>query len=371
VARSIFFYTDSQILGGAEQALFMLIEHLAPVRWRSVLLLEAGPDVTPLADRGRSSGAEVRLIEPLPLGVLGARRVPRLVTALRADRPDVFHAHLSSPLAAKWGLAAAVAARVPAVVATVQLVPEFPIGRSSRIQLRLLSSMVDRYIAVSHDVATQLGDHLRWPRSKIDVIYNGVDLERFDRPSTPSLRAELGVGDRPLVLTCARLDPQKGLGVLLDAAAALPGVMFAVAGDGPERATLEASTRRRGLEGRVRFLGFRNDVPELLAACDVFLLPSLYEGSSLALLEAMAARRAIVTSDIGGTRELVEHETSGLLVPPRDVASLVAALRRVLSDAHLCAELAARARARVEQDFSAATVARRVERLYDEVLAHA
>jgi glycosyltransferase involved in cell wall biosynthesis len=291
-----------------------------------------------------------------------------LVRLLRAERPSVFHAHLSWPLAAKYALAASVAARTPAVVATVQLVPDFPIGYASRVQLRVLSRMVDRYIAVSHDIAGRLVDDFRWPRSKIEVIYNAVDLERFDRPSVPGIRAELEAGDRPIVLTCARLDPQKGHGALLDAAVALPGVVFALAGDGPERPALEARARQLGLDERVHFLGFRDDIPDLLGTADVFLLPSLYEGSSLAVLEAMAARRVVVSSDIGGTKELIENRRSGLLVPPGDAAAVAAALREVLSDEDLRVRLAARARERVEQEFTAGATAEATQRIYERLL---
>jgi glycosyltransferase involved in cell wall biosynthesis len=371
VARSIFFYTDSRIFGGAEHALFMLIRQLDPARWRSVLLLEAGEDIEPLAERARAAGAEVRLIDPLPLGLLGARRMLGLTRFLRAERPSVFHAHLSWPLAAKYGLAAAVAARIPAVVATVQLVPDFPIGRSSHVQLRVLSALVDRYIAVSHDIARRLVDEFHWPRRKIDVIYNAVDLERFDRPSTARIRAELGAEGRPIVLTPARLDPQKGHRVLLDAAASLPGVVFALAGDGPERGALEARSRILGIDDRVHFLGFRHDIPDLLATADVFLLPSLYEGSSLAVLEAMAARRAVVSSDIGGTRELIEHRRSGVLVPPGDAGAVAAALRELLADETLRSRLAGRGRERVEREYTADAMADATQRVYESVLARA
>src|SRR5262249_5244968 len=144
------------------------------------------------------------------------------------------------------------------------------------------------------------------------------------------LRERLGAGpERPVVLTLGRLDAQKGYPVLLEAAAQLPDADFAVAGEGPERDVLEDLAGRLGIADRVHFLGHRTDVPELLAAADVFALPSLYEGSSLAVLEAMAARRAVVSSAVGGTEELIEDGESGLLVPPGDAAALAGAIRRL------------------------------------------
>jgi len=103
VARSIFFYTDSRVLGGAENAMFMLLGSLDRAEWEPTLLLEDAPEVEPLAERAAGLGVPVRWIPPLPLGLTGARRLPGLVRLLRRERPAVFHAHMSSPVACKWG----------------------------------------------------------------------------------------------------------------------------------------------------------------------------------------------------------------------------------------------------------------------------
>jgi glycosyltransferase involved in cell wall biosynthesis len=254
-------------------------------------------------------------------------------------------------------------------VATVQLIPEFRLGRSSYLQLRALAAGVDRYIAVSHDVAGELAERFRWPAAKISVGYNAVEIDRFDRPAPVGLRKQIGGGDRPLVLTAARLDEQKGHPVLLRAASELPGVDFVLAGEGPRRGSLEALAAELGIADRVHFLGYRSDIPELLAACDVFALPSLYEGSSLAVLEAMAARRPVVSSAIGGTDELIEDGAEGLLVAPGDAEGLATALRRLLDDDGLRAAFATGARERVERDFTPAAMTGRVEAIYAELLA--
>jgi glycosyltransferase involved in cell wall biosynthesis len=320
----------------------------------------------------REAGIVSRRVPEAPLGLAGAKRVPTLVRLLRRERPAVFHAHLSWPLAAKYPLAAAVLARVPAVIATVQLVPQFEPSRSSLLQLRALAAGVDRYIAVSRDVARQLVERFHWPGRKITVVYNAARLEPSTARSIDALRGELGAVDgEPIVFTCARLDPQKGHRVLLDAAAELPGVRFALAGSGPEEVTLEAHAERVGVRDRVTFLGHRDDVPDLLAACDIFALPSLYEGSSLAVLEAMGAGRAVVSSAIGGTDELIEHGDSGVLVPPGDARALASALRRLVGDDGTRARLGARARQRAQDDFSVTTTSRAVTRIYEEVLANA
>jgi glycosyltransferase involved in cell wall biosynthesis len=370
VARSIFFYTDSQRLGGAERALFMLIETLDRAAWRPTLLLDAIPAGTPLAQHARELDVTVRTVRPLPLGLAGAAAVPSLTSMLRRERPDVFHAHLSWPLAAKYALLAAVVARVPAVVATVHLFPRFELDRSNFLQLRALTAGVGRYIAVSKDIADQLAQRLRWPAGKIDVVYNAVALDRFAPSDAPALREQLaGDRERQIVLTPARLDQQKGHAVLLRAAARLPDVVFVLAGEGPERAALEAQAAALALGERVVFLGQRSDVAQLLGASDAVALPSLFEGTSLAVLEAMAAGRPVVSSAIGGTNELIADGDTGLLVPPGDAAALARALRRVLADDELRAALARRARQRVERDFTPGAMSRRVTGIYEQLLA--
>lgn len=369
MAHSIFFYTDSRVLGGAENAMFMLLASLDREEWEPTLLLEDAPEVEPLARRAAELEVPVRRIPAMPLGPGGARRVPALARLLRRERPAVFHAHMSSPVACKWGLAAALLARVPAVLGTVQVGAYEPPNRSASWQLRALAARVDRYLAVSQEIAGELVEKLGWPAAKVEVAYNAVDVERAAVAAPPGLRAQLGgSGTRPLVLTPARLNAQKGHGVLLEAIAEVPEALFVLAGDGPERGALEARAAELGVAERVRFLGRREDVPQLLAASDVFALPSLYEGSSLAVLEAMAAGTAVVSSAIGGTEELIEDGRSGLLVPPGDAPALAAALRRVLGDPQLRADLAARARERVEAGLTREQNADRVAAVYHELL---
>jgi glycosyltransferase involved in cell wall biosynthesis len=369
VARSVFFFTDSDELGGAEQALLTLLEMLDRNAWQPTLVYSDISALAPLARTAAEIGAAVQPVPPMPFGLTGARRLPAFARLLRRARPCIFHAYLSWPLAAKYPLAAAILARTPGIVATVQLFPEFRVDRSSYLQERLLARGVGRYIAVSHDVSRRLRSTFHWPSHKVDVIHNAIQTERYRRLRDPELRAELGGPEnRPVVLAVARLDVQKGLDVLLAAAARVREARFVIAGEGVERARLEAQAMDLALGDRVLFLGHRSDVPDLLAACDVFVLPSRFEGSSLAVLEAMAGGKPIITSAIGGMDELLVSGESGLLVPPDDAETLAAELRRVLAEPELQGRLGVAARARVERDFSASAMAARVMSLYEELL---
>ena len=170
----------------------------------------------------------------------------------------------------------------------------------------------------------------------------------------------------------ANLVRRKGVDVLLEALAKLaphePARLW-VAGDGPERAALEAAAVRLGIADRVHFLGPRDDVADWLEACDVFVLPSRAEGLGVAALEAMARGRPVVASAVGGLAETVVHERTGWLVPPEDPDALAAGLEALLADPALAQRLGAAGARRVADAFGAETMVSSYEALYREILA--
>jgi glycosyltransferase involved in cell wall biosynthesis len=163
------------------------------------------------------------------------------------------------------------------------------------------------------------------------------------------------------------LDRPKGLSDLLAAAQLVPEAFFVLAGEGREREILQTRARALGIANRVSFLGHRNDIPDLLASCDVFVLPSLYEGLPVSVLEAMAAGKPVVATAVGGTCEVVLHGQTGLLVPPRDPAALARAIRTLLADPDLVQQLTQAAKVRLCQKFRADTMVERIADLYDEL----
>ena len=191
MARSVYYFTDSRENGGAEAALLLLIENLDRSDWQPTLLYNPYPPLPSVAEAAHELGATVRAVPSLAFGLQGARRMGALVQALRRERPAVFHAHLSWPLAARFELGAAVIARVPAVVATFHLFPPSPLSRVAPLEGRLLGAGVGRGIAVSHAIATSVEDVLGWPPRKLEVIHNGVAVERFQQRPDPDLRREL------------------------------------------------------------------------------------------------------------------------------------------------------------------------------------
>lgn len=366
--RTVAHFIDTSEWGGAEQSLLHLLAGLDRERWRPLLFHHGAPGLRPLLEGARDAGVELREV-PAVRGVRGGTRIPRIAHALRRERPALFHAHLNWPLGCTGGVLAAALAGVP-TVATVQLWTELPRARSIPLQRRAATAAVARYVAVSGDTARKLRSEFGVAEEQVRVVPNGIRVETMEgaRPD-PALRAEIaGSADRPLVLTAARLDRQKGHRFLLEAAVRIPEATFALAGDGPDRAELEALARELGVADRVAFLGRRHDVPRLLASCDLFVLPSLWEGLPLSVLEAMAAGVPVVATSIGGTDEVVRDGETGVGVPPGDSPALAAAVRRLLGDPAEARRLAAGGRRLVRERYSAAAMADGVQRVYTEVL---
>ncbi len=250
---------------------------------------------------------------------------------VRAWKPDVIHAHMvHANLLARLGRP--FAPRVP-VISTVHNVNEG--ARWRELAYRVTDRLSTMTTAVSEAAARQYVAVGAAPAGRIVAFPNGFDFAHgrpaADREAT---RASLGAGEGFLWVTAGRLDRQKGYDLLLEAVAALrdeaPDLRLAIAGDGPERAALDAQQARLGLGDVVRLLGDRADVPDLLAAADGFVLSSRWEGLPMVLLEAAAARRPIVCTDVGGNREIVRPELGGILVDA-DVAAIADGMRRVLA----------------------------------------
>ena len=355
-------FVESAVFGGCEQSMLHLVGGIDRRRWRPVVLHHPEPGLAPMLARAQQLGIETRAVRR-------ASGPGRLVRAIRALQPAVFHAHLHVPLACRSALIAAVLARVPAVVATEHLWVDLTDARSLYLVSRLIARLVDRYVAVSQAVAAQLRSPYGVPARKVVVVHNGIPV-RGATTAPPRLRGELArTASGSLVLTAARLNWQKGHEHLLRAAAAVPEATFVLAGDGPLRSKIEELARLLGIEDRLLLLGHRDDVPALLATCDVFVLPSLYEGLPLSLLEAMANGRPTIATDVAGSNEVLRHAESGLLVPPADHVALADAIRRLLADPVEGERLARAGRARVEREFSVERMVRGVEAVYDQVLA--
>lgn len=266
----------------------------------------------------------------------------------------------------------AVAARLPGIVATVHSFPDVEQTPVVELEWSLIARRVDRFLVPSRNGAERLAAAIPASTTRTDVVPNGIDPAAYRRPPDPALRGQLTAGSgRRVLLVSARLDPHKGHATLLEACRDMQDVQLVIAGEGSERATLEQLAERLQMRDRVVFLGFRTDIPELLAVCDAVVLPSFREALPLTLLEGMAAERPVVSTRVGGPEEIIVNDESGLLVPARDPVALSLALRRILDDPALSARLASGGRARVEADFNFRSVTARTVGIYEDILGRA
>lgn len=269
--------------------------------------------------------------------------------AVRSFAPDLLHAH---GLRAAW-LARPVA-RIRHLPAVVTYHATLDGGGSLRRAVtllleRLLAPWTAQAIAVSEMVRSDLLARAGLPPEAVRTILNGADLAAgVPRVSREDVRRSLGVpAGVPAVITVARLAPQKDLPTLLRAAAKVIGAIdahFLLVGDGPLRRELEETAKNLGLAGRTHFLGYRDDVPVLLQACDLFALSSAYEGAPLAVIEALAAGLPVVATAVGGLPELVPEGRAGYLVRAGDHDSLAERILTLCSRPDLRLRLGQKAR---------------------------
>jgi sugar transferase (PEP-CTERM/EpsH1 system associated) len=301
------------------------------------------------------------------------RAFARLVGLLRQLRPAVVH---SRNWATFDSIAAARIARVPVVVHGEHgrdiTDPNGQNPRRNRLR-RTLSPLVDRFVTVSHDLRRWLVDDVHLPERKVITIHNGVDLARFGHLSRPEARRLLNLPAESIVVgAVGRLDPVKNQASLIRAFTALRSsrrdVLLVIAGDGPCWEYLAALITSLGVQDRVLLLGERRDIPIVLAAIDLFVLPSIAEGISNTILEAMASGLPVVATRVGGNPELVEHGISGTLVPSLDPAALTAAIEMYLDDAHLRALHGKASRQRAVDHFDLGRMAEAHINLYTVLL---
>lgn len=295
----------------------------------------------------------------------------RLVALIEESGAELVHAHGYS--AADFGRLAAARKAVPAVIHEHAILPLQP---HQFIADALLRPLTERAVAVSGAVADFLVHGRRVPRKRVVVIHNGIDLEKFRKASEVNeleARRKLQLPEKGLLIGCAaRFRKEKGQLVLLDAFQHLlqdfNDMRLVLAGDGPDYALLEARTRELCISDNVVFAGFIDDMPLLLRALSMLVIPSFSEGFSFAAVEAMAVGCPVVASGVGGLLEVVSNEQTGLHVPPGDTVALAEALRRVLSDSALREKIVIQARRDVDR-FSMKAYVDNIVAMYDSVLS--
>lgn len=332
--------------GGVVHGVTAYLLHVLPELARRGIEVTAcflrGPH--PAATRLEASGVECSFLSAAPWSPLV---VPRVIDIARARGCRVIHAS-----GIKATLVARIVARAVGAEAVLhihdQIMPPWPIRALSR----MFGRNTDSGICVSMATVDVAVHGYALERSRVSVIYNGIDLAQLRDVSARArgdVRSELGIAaDAPVVTMIARMHPMKGnatmVRIMRRVVDACPGAVLVFAGDGPDRAACEALVADLGLVDHTRFLGHRHDVPELLAAADLVVVPSRAEGLGLAAIEALAAGRPVVAFDVGGLKEVVSDGVDGYCVPPGDEAAFAAAVTRLLGDGSLLQRFGERAR---------------------------
>jgi L-malate glycosyltransferase len=354
-------------VGGAEEMVLNLVRRL-PSRFEPIVccIHAAGP----MGEEIRATGVPFRVLGLTP-GLERPFDVLTIRDYLREMAPHILHPFLLT--ASLYGRAAAMLARVPVVLGT-----EVNVYADKRrwhaLAERVLMRRTDAVIASAESVRDFYVEQVHADPQRVEVIYNAVDWSALRQTqSRGELRATLGIPpDAAVACIIARLTEQKGHRDLFDALAATPALAAThvlVVGDGELRTTLEDGVRERGLSGRVHFLGARRDLGNLLGASDLFVMPSWWEGLPLSMILALGAGLGVVATRVAGIPEVVRHEETGLLVPPRDPAALGEALARLVNDPAFGARLGAAARAFVTPRFGVEGYIASVSALYDRLLA--
>jgi sugar transferase (PEP-CTERM/EpsH1 system associated) len=353
-------------IGGLELMVVGLVEALDPARFEcSVICYD---ELGSLVPRLEKRGVRVRLLQRRP--GIDVRYILRLFGRLVADRSDLLHLH--NPTALFYGAVAGRLARIPAILYTDHG-RDLASGRPVMLANRILARMVDRIVAVSNYGRRNLIENEGFPPGRICLIRNGIGGEAFDGPGRRRrVRASLGLADaQPAIGIVARLDPIKNHSLLLSAMRSVlshvPDARLFVIGDGPLRGALQSLAMDLAIARNVVFLGARDDVPDILAALDLFVLPSITEGLSLTLIECCAAGKPIVASDVGGNREVIQDGENGLLIRSGDERALAAAIVRLLTHPDLAASMGRAGRARFESEFTLEAMVARYRDLYESI----
>ena len=315
----------------------------------------------------------VRVVSLDGVGKFDLRVLSRLWRIIKLEQPDVIQAFLF------W---ANIAARLVAYLSkTIPVISSYhdevvPEGRLNRAVDRLTLKWTKYLVCCSEAVRRSVEQRIGGEKEQFVVIPFGVETSRFGGAATMS-GAELGLQEGlPVIGTICRLvEPKKGLRFLLQALvhlereAAQPVCQLLIVGEGPAEQTLRSLSEQLGIASRVVFSGMRRDIPRLLSLMDIFVLPSLYEGFGIAILEAMAAGKPVVATTVGGILEFVVSEESGLLVQPGNSVALAAAIQQLLAQPDRAKAMGRRGQEHARKHYSIESVVRRHEQLYELCVA--
>ncbi|TWT61829.1 glycosyltransferase [Rubinisphaera italica] len=352
--------------GGAERAFVHILSRLNRTRWNPRVICLSGQGE--LVEELERFNIEVICLNGSPRRPL--QLLSRLYREIKRFQPVLiqsflFHANILSRIAGRF-------AGTAAIVSGIRVAE-----KRSTFYLKLdrwTERWATKHVCVSEAVREFSGEQGGLTAEKLIVIPNGVDRNRFEN-AAPLTRAKIKSADSDiLALFVGRLDSQKGVSDLLEVAARLkddvPQLKWLIAGTGPEEHRLKEFANQLELTESVQFLGRRNDVPELMKTADLFVFPSHWEGMPNVILEAMAARLPIVTTNVEGIDQLLEHQVSAEIVPIGDLGKFSASVQKLIQNPELRQQYASKAWDRLSTEFDWQSIADRYQNLYEQLIAN-
>lgn len=355
-------------IGGAEKQVVTLLKHLDKEKYRIILCcLHSGG---PLEKEIKNKDVEIVLLRMRLRYIFFA--MFKLIRLMKKEEIQIVHTHLYSDHL--WGRIAARIAGVPVIVTTEHGRGMWKKGRHLLFE-RIANKFTDMRISVSEDVRQIRIQREHTLPEKVITISNSVNPDEFivaDSIRDDRIK-ELGINSDDLVIgAVARFDPDKALDKLLEAvslvAKSIRNVKLILVGEGPLRKNLMDCAVRLTIADKVIFTGARTDIDELLSIIDVYVNSSIREGIPVSLLEAMAAKRAVVATNVGGNAEVINDESCGLIVEPNDIDALARGIISLLNDKALRERMGLKARARIQEHFSVKSQAGKIESLYEKIL---
>jgi glycosyltransferase involved in cell wall biosynthesis len=361
-------YIIGQLMrGGAEKQLYELVRCIDKNKFEPIVVsLSQGGDWT---EKIREANVQVIELERKKNNEVA--RLYKLIKLLKEIKPQIVHTYLFS--ANSYGRIAAVLNRTPIIIASERSVGE--IGKDKKKYMiyidKLLSYFSDGIICNSEYCSNNLTKKYSFNRKKIFTVHNGINLNNFLK--------EFNINNEnksrsKIIGTIGSLYSHKNHKLFLDMAKIIldsiqnKNIDFLVIGDGPLRNELEIYSERLGIQKSVIFTGNRSDIPRLLKKMDIFVMTSLYEGMSNAIMEAMIVELPVVATDVGGNRELVINGVTGFLCPPDNAQSLAEKINYLLKNGEDARQMGERGRNRIEEDFSVEKMIKEIEGIYYKLL---
>jgi len=359
--KRVLFYTDTPNYGGAEKQMELLAKYLRPLGYSVSLACGRYSKILKNVKKCEKIFEKVYLLPTIHKH--DPRHYTKLKNLLKTGGFDLVHIHLWNPGSCRYAFWAAQHAKIPIV--TTEHDP-FELGGLKHKIKKMCLAKSDQMIAISLDNFRHLSDYGEHVKNRLKLINNGIEADRFfDNHDKASLNVQKG----DLVITCiAELHKRKGQKYLLQAFKKLqnefPTLHLALVGTGPEEKRLK---EEYGDIPNVHFLGWREDIPQILRASDIFVLPSLREAFGLVVLEAMASGVIAVATDNGGTKDIIEDGKSGYLVPPANSEKLVEVIRTILTNPNQKRDIEKAALERVRTHFTAEIMAKKTAEVYGKL----